>query len=60
MFFSEGELICFNSLLDGKRIFGTHFIIPQHDRKPFVDKTVNELREHRLLDKKISPTKLFY
>jgi hypothetical protein len=59
MVFSEGELICFNSLLDGKRIFGTHFIIPQQDRKPFVDKTVTELREHKLLDENNKPNRSF-
>ena len=50
MVFSEAELICFNSVLDGKRIFGTCFQAPEEVSKEYLDHTLLQLTEHKFLD----------
>jgi hypothetical protein len=60
MLFSEAELICFNSVLDGKRIFGTHFQVPEDVSKEYIDKTMEQLIEHKFLDDNKKPNESFF
>ncbi len=60
MVFKEAELICFNSMLDGKRIFGTHFQAPEEASEEYIDNTLNQLSEHKFLDENKKPNENFY
>lgn len=59
MKFSERELICFNSILDGERIFGTRFCAPKKPDPEYTKETLRELREHGLLKEEDRPNKSF-
>ncbi|WOO37882.1 DUF5081 family protein [Anaerocolumna sp. AGMB13020] len=59
MLFKEEELICFNSVLDGKRIFGTNFSAPQEISKEYIEKTLSQLAENKFLDENKKPTESF-
>lgn len=60
MLFSEAELLCFNSVLDGKRIFGTFFQAPEVESKEYIDNTVMQLIKHKFLDENKKPNESFY
>lgn len=57
---SEAELICFNSVLDGQRIFGTYFDVSEEVSKEYIDSTLVQLAEHKFLDGDKKPNESFY
>jgi hypothetical protein len=59
MLFKEEELICFNSVLDGNRIFGTSFSAPQEVSEDYIEITLAQLAEHKFLDDNMKPTESF-
>lgn len=58
MIFSKAELICFNSVLGGGVIFGTHFKAGRQDEE-YVQATVETLAQKGFLDENRQPNKLF-
>lgn len=59
MIFSKEELVCFNSMLDGNVIFGTHFKVESKQDSEYVQKTVVSLKEKGFLDANNIPNALF-
>ena len=59
MIFSESELICFNSMIDGQTILGTHFKAPPEPDEAYVRQTVESLKKKGFLDKDENPNELF-
>lgn len=50
MGFTTGEMLCFNSLLDGKKVYGITFDYDSDcDEKIFIQETLESLREKELL-----------
>ena len=59
MEYSMNELLCYNSLLDGKKIQGIRIIYPSLVlKKQIVDKTLKELKEKNLIDESGRQSKL--
>ncbi len=56
---SQQELVCFNSILDGKKIAGTHFKVPKEGTETYVQEALVSLREKGFLDENNDPTQLF-
>lgn len=59
MIFTESELICFNSLIDGKVIMGTHFKAPLNPGEDYLRQTVDSLKSKGFLNKDENPNELF-
>lgn len=59
MRFSEKELVCFNSLLDGKRIFGTNFSVKKQVGNKYIEDAIKELKSNNLLNEKEKPNEAF-
>ena len=59
MIFTQSEIIAYNSVLDGKHIFGAHCKAPSDPDESYVQKTVDSLREKGFLDTDNNPNKLF-
>lgn len=62
MIFTQSELICFNSVLDGEDIFGTHFAAPAQTEeymRGYVHGTVESLFKKGFLDEARQPNTLF-
>lgn len=59
MRFSEKELICFNSLLEGKRIFGSNFAIKEPVSNDYIQDTIKELKDHNILNENGKPNESF-
>ena len=60
MIVTKDELICFNSMLDGTNLFGTHFQAPPSCDEAFVQQTVAGLKEKGFFDAENQPNKLFF
>lgn len=60
MLFKEAELLSFNSVLDGKRIFGTYFRVPEEVSEEYIENSLKQLSEHQFLDDNKRPNENFY
>lgn len=59
MIFTESELICFNSLLDGEVIMGTHFKAPVQPDEQYLLQTKDSLKRKGFLNQDDGPNELF-
>lgn len=59
MIFSEQELICFNSILDGKNIIGIEFSNEKiKDESKYIEQTIEKLKRKNIIDKAGKLTKI--